>query len=60
MPTTESEDDQKKKHSRVTCGNAECGKLFSNGSNRDHHEKSFGHSPAPRRNGLQVPIFSKE
>ena len=60
MPATESGDDQKKKHSHVTCRNAKCGKKFYNQSNRDRHEKQFGHSPAPRRNGIQIPIFSKE
>ena len=60
MPATEPEDDQKKKHSRVTCRNAECGKTYSNRSNRDRRENKSDYSPAPRRIGLQIPIFSKE
>ena len=49
-----------KEHSRTIFRNAECSKTFSNGSNIDHHEKKSGHSTTPRRNGLQIPIFSKE
>ena len=60
MPATESEYGQEKKNSCVTCRNAESGKTYSNRSNRDHHENKSGHSPAPRRNGLQIPTFSKE
>ena len=41
MLATESEDDQKKKHSRATCRNAECSKTFCNRSNRNRQEKSL-------------------
>ena len=41
MPATESENDQKKKHSLFRCRNAECGKTFFSRSNRDRHEKNL-------------------
>lgn len=41
------------KYNRTKCRHAECGKTFSNQSNRDRHEKKFGHTPAPRRNAIQ-------
>ena len=57
-----SEDDQNKENNndRPECRNAECDKKFSSRSNRDRHEKQFGHTPAPRRNAIQIPIFSEE
>ena len=48
------------KSRRSKCRNAECGKTFSTRCNRDRHEKKFGHTPAQRRNSIQVPIFNKD
>ena len=55
---SESGEESKSRHSK--CHNAECGKTFSTRSNRDRHEKKVGHTPAQRRNSIQVPIFNKD
>ena len=55
-----SESGEESKSRRSKCRNAECEKIFSTRSNRDRHEKKVGHTPAQRRNSIQVPIFYKE
>ena len=55
-----SESGEESQSRRSKCRNAECGKTFSTRSNRDRHEKKVGHTPAQRRNSIQVPIFNKD
>ena len=55
-----SESGEESKGCCSKCLNAECGKKFSTRSNRDRHKKKVGHTPAQRRNSVQLPLFKKD
>ena len=41
------------------CRNEQCNRRFASSSNRNRHEKRFGHSPPERRGAIQLPVFDE-